>query len=397
MPDITLIITISIIIVLSPFVSNITRVPIAVIEILLGVLGAYFGLLGKNEYFSIVAKVGFLFLMFIAGLEVNLKEFANMKRDFLVRAGIYFTTLYALAIIAYTIFNLSPIYIVILPIFSLGMIMALLKDYGKHQPWLNLALTIGIAGEVISIIAITILTGALTFGFGFKFIEALFMMGLFVVATITFFKFSKTMFWWFPELKQAIIPFQDQKDQDIRFSMALFFIMVALALWLKIDMVLGAFFAGIFLSSFFRHKTSLYDKLLSLCFGFFAPIFFVYVGSTLDLRTLFMPIVLKKALLIILLLVGMRLIASFIAFYGALKLKNTLLFALSDSMPLMFMVAVATIGMTANAISKLEYFSIILASMMDAIIIMTTVKIIFNFFEMKKKREQQKPPISRTA
>jgi Kef-type K+ transport system membrane component KefB len=163
--------------------------------------------------------------------------------------------------------------------------------------------------------------------------------------------------------------------------------MIGLALWLKIDMVLGAFFAGIFISSFFRHKIDLYNKLLSLCFGFFAPIFFVYVGSTLDISLFFVPDVFEKSLLIIGLLVGMRVIASFVAFYSALKLKNTILFALSDSMPLTFMVAVATIGVNANAISKYEYFSIILASMMDAVVIMTTIKILFNLFESKKNKQ----------
>ncbi len=384
MDSITLIVTVSLYVLLAPFISNIIRIPITVVEILLGVLGAYFGFLGSNEYFFIIAKVGFLFLMFVAGLEVNLKEFAKLRKDFLLRAALYFTMLYSLALIAYHALSLSPIYIVVLPIFSLGMIMALIKDYGKHQPWLSLALTIGIAGEVISIIAITILTGALSFGFGLQFLKILLTMALFVFVAIGVFKISKTLFWWFPELKLIIIPFQDNKDQDIRFAMALFFGMIAMVLWLRIDMVLGAFFAGIFLSSFFKHKTDLHNKLLSFCFGFFAPIFFIHVGSTLDLNTLFMPQIVKKAMLIVGLIVGIRLIASFVVFYGALKLKNTLLFTLSNSMPLTFMVAVATIGLNAHVISKHEYFSIILASIADAIVVMTVIKLLFNFFNTQK-------------
>jgi len=378
-----LIITLFACVALAPFISNITRVPIAVIEITLGIFGAYFGLFTKNEYFFIVAKVGFLFMMFIAGLEVDLKEFARMKREFLLKATAYFAILYLLAIIAYNIFSLSPIYIVILPIFSLGMIMALIKEFGKNKPWLNLALMIGIAGELISIIAITVMTGALTQGFGMPFIKTLLTLAGFCAAAWVVFRISKTMFWWFPELKNIIIPFQNAKDQDMRFAMALFFILVAMSMWLRIDMVLGAFFAGIFLSTFFRHKNELYDKLFSLCFGFFAPIFFIYVGSTLELRTLFIPQVLEKALFIIALLVSFRLIGSFLVFYKSLGAKNTLLFALSDSMPLMFMVAVATIGVNAKIISSTEYSSIILASMIDAVLLMVLIKILFTTFEKK--------------
>jgi Kef-type K+ transport system membrane component KefB len=372
---------------LAPFLSNITKIPITIIEITLGILGAYFGLFTKNEYFFIVAKVGFLFMMFIAGLEVDLKEFARMKKEFLTKAAAYFAILYLLAILAYNIFSLSPIYIVILPIFSLGMIMALIKEFGKNEKWLGLALMIGIAGELISIVAITVMTGALTQGFGIPFVKTLLTLAGFCAAAWLVFRISKTMFWWFPELKNIIIPFQNAKDQDIRFAMALFFILIAMSMWLRIDMVLGAFFAGIFLSTFFRHKNELYDKLFSLCFGFFAPIFFIYVGSTLELKTLFIPQVLDKALLIIALLVSIRLIGSFSVFYKSLGAKNTLLFALSDSMPLMFMVAVATIGVNAKVISPMEYSSIILASMIDAVALMTLIKALHSMFAVKPLKQ----------
>jgi Kef-type K+ transport system membrane component KefB len=73
-------------------------------------------------------------------------------------------------------------------------------------------------------------------------------------------------------------------------------------------------------------------------------------------------------------IVGIRLIGSFIAFYGHLGFKNTLLFALSDSMPLTFMVAAATLGLNAKAIDEFEYSSIVVASMLEAMTIMMIIK-----------------------
>lgn len=382
--SITIVVALSFFIAISPFVSKTLMVPIVVVEIILGIVGGHLGYFEKNEYFFIMAKVGFLFLMFLAGLEVNLKEFGKIKSNLFGRVVLYFFILYASALTVVLYFKLSFIYLVILPIFSLGMIMALLKDYGKDKPWLSLALTIGILGELISIVALTILSGAVSFGFGKEFYKTMFTLIAIVVVGVLLFKGARAFFWWFPEAKKAIMPDIASKEQDIRFSMALFFVMIAVMLYLKIDMVLGAFFAGMFITAFFSHKKDLHDKLSSFGFGFLAPIFFIYVGSTLKLDIVFSADIIKNALFLIACMVSIRLIGSFSTFYGYLGFKNTLLFALSDSMPLMFMVAAATLGLQSNTIDNLEYSSIVVASMLDAIAIMLTIKVLNYYFTRDK-------------
>jgi len=377
---VAIVIALSAFIAISPFLSKTLRIPVVVVEIMLGVAGGHFGFFGESEYFFIIAKVGFLFLMFLAGLEVNLKEFAVLKDRLMWRVATYFVVLYFASFVVVKVFELSNIYLVILPIFSLGMIMALLKEYGREHPWLSLALIIGIVGEVVSIVAITILSGAVSFGFEKEFYKAMLTLVLIIIAFVLFFKLSRVFFWWFPESKRAIMPDIASKEQDIRFSMALFFAMIAIMLYLKIDMVLGAFFAGMFIAAFFAHKKDLHDKLSSFGFGFFAPIFFIYVGSTLKLDVVLSPDILKSAMFLIVCMVSIRFIGSFIAFYTHLGLKNTILFAMSDSMPLTFMVAVATIGLHSNAIDKLEYSSIVVASMLDAIVLMLGIKILTYYF-----------------
>lgn len=379
-----MIVALSLAVILSPIFAKITRIPIVVIEILLGSLGGYLGFFGHSDMFALIAKVGFLYLMFLAGMEINLREFTKMRSGLIQRASAYFLTLYTLSLCAYWYFNLSPIYIVTLPIFSLGMIMALIKEYGKNEPWLNLALIIGIVGELISIVALTILSGALSFGFGFEFYKAMGTLTLIVICGILFFKGMKTLFWWFPELKNMIMPPQNAKDQDVRFSMALFFILVAVMLYLKIDMVLGAFMAGMFITMFFGHKRELADKLSSFGFGFLAPIFFIFVGSTLNLDAILRTDIITHALFIMAGLVSFRFIGSFLAFHSYLGTRNTVLFALSDSMPLMFIVAVATLGYNAHAISQHEYYAFIVASMLDALTVMIVIKLFYTFTSRHK-------------
>ena len=377
MENIILIATLSVLIMASPFFSRISGFPVAVVEMLLGSLAAWFGFFSEDgSLLTVIAKVGFLYLMFLAGMEVNLREFGAIKKSFFQRLVIYFVILYALALLLYLMLDLSPIYIAAMPIISVGMIMALIHDHGRHEPWLSFTLTLGVIGELVSIGALTILSGSVRFGLGLEFVGTMLTLVLFLLAVIAFFKGAKVLFWWFPEVKRLIMPDNSSQDQDVRVSMALFFVLIAAMLYLNLEVVLGAFVAGMFIASFFEHKTDLPEKLHSFGFGFLVPIFFIYVGTTFDLKLLSDPFVVVPAILIVLGMVGIRFIASFVALRGLFNNRETVLISLGQSMPLTFLVAVATIGLNGNLLSRDEYSALILASMIEAIFIMLIIKLI---------------------
>jgi Kef-type K+ transport system membrane component KefB len=378
--SVMVIITLSLLVMFSPFLSRVTRVPVVVVEILLGSIAGYLGFLVETELFKIIAKVGFLYLMFLAGMEVNLKEFGFAKSSLLRRTVIYFVMLYASSLALFFYFDLSAVYLVAFPIFSLGMLMALVKEYGKNQPWLALALNIGIIGELVSIFALTVLSGGLEYGYNREFAITLGGLFAFMVGFILFFKGIRILFWWYPSLKTLIMPHEDGKDQDVRFSMALMFLMIAVMLYLKIDVVLGAFLAGVFIATYFKHKKELPEKLSSFGFGFLVPIFFIHVGSTLALDAFMDTKILTMAFFIASAIIGIRLVSSFVAYSGYLGWKNTILFSLSDSMPLTFTVAIATLGYEAAAITHDEYYAFIVASMGSGIFLMIVIKMIYHFF-----------------
>ena len=386
------IITLSLLVMFSPFLSRVTKISVVVIEILLGSIAAYLGLLVENELFKIIAKVGFLYLMFLAGMEVNLKEFGFAKSSLLRRTVIYFAMLYGSSLTLFVYFHLSAVYLVTFPIFSLGMLMALVKEYGKHQPWLALALNIGIIGELVSIMSLTILSGGLEYGYNREFAFILGGLFAFMISFVLIFKGMRILFWWYPSLKTLIMPHEDGKDQDVRFSMSLMFMMIAVVLYLKIDVVLGAFLAGVFIATYFKHKTELPHKLSSFGFGFLVPIFFIHVGSTLALDAFGDTKILTLAFLIASGIIGIRLVSSFVAYSGYLGVKNTILFSLSDSMPLTFTVAIATLGYAAHAISHDEYNAFIVASMGSGIFLMILIKIVYGVFYPERKEKISSPP-----
>lgn len=384
MEKIILIITVCMIIMAAPIISKMIKTPVVVIEITLGLLCGYLGLIYSDETLKLVAKFGFVYLMFLAGLEINFKLVKIIKATLAVNVILYFILLYTISGLVCWLFGLGLTYFVALPIFSLGMIMMLLKEYGKEQPWLNLALSIGVVGEIISILALTLFSGWTEYGFTSNFFYSILTIALVIVAIILLLRVSYVLFWWFPEIRNFIIPENqdDKHDQDIRFSLSLLLIFVSIMLILRIDVVLGAFTTGLFFKMFFNQKHELLEKIESFGYGFFAPIFFIYTGSTVKLDMVTLDI-LHHAIFIMCAIITIRLISSYLVFYNYLKFKQTMLFALSDSMPLTFMVAIAMLSYNYGLISQNEYFSFIIASMLDGLFLMVLIRKLYKTFDIK--------------
>ena len=380
-----LIVSICSIIMFAPALSKLFKAPVVVVEICLGLIAGYFGLIYDDETLKLIAKFGFVYLMFLAGLEINLKLVKIIKATLAWNVILYFVCLYTISALICWIFNLGITYFVALPIFSLGMIMMLIKEYGKDEPWLNLALSIGVVGEVISILALTLFSGWVEYGLSLDYLISILTIIFVVILTILALRLFYITFWWYPELKKFLVPDSDNNrfDQDIRFSISSLLILVAIMYALKIDVVLGAFAAGLFFKMFFSQKHELQDKIESFGFGFFVPIFFIYTGSTVKLNMLNYDI-LEHAFFIIFAIIFIRLLSSYLAFYQYLKFKQTLLFALSDSMPLTFLVAIAMLTFNYGLISQSEYFSFIIASIIDGLILMLLIRKLHKVFLKKE-------------
>ena len=381
--NIVLIITISLIIIFSPFLAKFLRLPTTPIEIILGSLLGYIGFLHDEHLFDLVAEFGFLYLMFIAGTEINLKNVLKTPVRILKKAALYLLLLYSFSLAFSIQFDLGKIFIVLLPLISVGLVASLAKEYGK-TPWLNLSMTVGGIGEVASIVILTITSAALKSGIGLGLFQTIIALLAFLLFMFILFRSMQLLFWWFPKVALALMPHKDNKEQDIRLSMGIFFLLIGAMLFLHLELAFGAFLAGIFIPTFFEHKHELPEKLASFGFGFLIPIFFIHIGSSFHLDALFINGLIKETLIITVVMVFMRLFASLV-FVKELGLIDTILFGLSHSMPLTLLIAMATLAYSANSIDELHYYAFILAALFQVISVMIAIKLIHIY---KLKQEQ---------
>ncbi len=375
MEAVTLILTLSAALWLSPFLAKALRIPTAPVEIMLGSLLSWVHLIKLHEYFDLIANIGFLYLMFLAGLEVNLKQITGTSKSTLRKALFFVITLGALAGISGWLLDFNPIITLSLPLVSIGLLAPLVKTYGKDARWLQTAFVVGVLGEIISIATLTILDAASTVGFGKDLILKMVSLLLFILGIYILYRLLHLLFWWYPELKSTLMPRLGTSDQDVRLAMALFFILIAVMLLLHLELALGAFIAGAAISAFFHHEKHLEEKLSSLGFGFLVPLFFLHVGASFDVHMLLVPSILSDAFAVTGVMFAIRLLASFHLRHIAAA-KDALLVALALSMPLTLLVAVATIGYTTGNIETGTYYSLILASLFEVIVSMVLIKIL---------------------
>jgi len=374
--NIALIVTISLIIIFSPFFARLLKLPTTPIEIILGSIFGYIGFLHDEHLFDLVAEFGFLYLMFIAGTEINLKNTLKTPAKMMKSITFYLVILYTFSITISWYLDLGKIFMVLLPLISVGLVATLSKEYGK-TPWLGLSMTAGGIGEVVSIGLLTLTSAALSSGFGLGLFKTIFALVVFLLFMFLLFRAMQLIFWWFPQVSTSLMPLDDNKEQDIRLSIGILFLLVGAMLYLNLELAFGAFLAGIFIPTFFEHKHELPEKLASYGFGFLIPIFFIHIGSSFHLDALSMDGLISKATIITLVMIFMRVIASLV-FIKDLGLKDSVLMGLSHSMPLTLLIAMATLAYNANSIDELHYYAFILAALFQVISVMIVIKLINN-------------------
>ncbi len=380
------ILLLSIILVFSPYIARLFRLQTAPIEIIIGSILGYLGLIGTEsegaKYFDLMAEIGFLYLMFLAGLEINLKSLKKIPKDYLTRAVLFIIVLMVLTpLIGHYIFNFNYIITVALPLISVGMLATISKEYGKNTRWVNMSLLIGAIGEVLSIIALTILEVSIAVGFGEELIYKSLVLFIFLALVLIFYYLLKLIFWWYPELKNIMMPNIDSSDQDFRLAIGVFFIMIVIMKILHLELAFGAFIAGLFLSTFFHHKRQLENKISSFGFGFLIPIFFIHVGSSIDYKY-FIPSI-GIAIKIMVAMFIIRILSS-LTLIKKLQEEEMMLVSLSISMPLTLLVATATVGYRAGIMEEVEYNALILASIFEVIFAIIAIK----FFAKKVPKHE---------
>ncbi|MGK7394007.1 MAG: cation:proton antiporter domain-containing protein [Candidatus Cyclobacteriaceae bacterium M3_2C_046] len=281
---------------------EITKVPAVIVEIIMGVLiGPYvLDLIEPTPYLDFLGKTGFLFLIFLAGLEIDIyKIYTSLPRgrikmidlisnSLLLASFIYLGSLILAFPFAWIMNLLLGVDIVfftlLLPTVALSIIVPILKTDGElNRKFGQILLMEGAIATLMSIILISVYSGVLKFGFQ---VELLLFSVIFFVFVIIFYAGKRLIR--LQTFQNLLYRLEHAASQiRVRGTVALLMFFVIIAHLINTELVMGAFVAGTLLGLFVNKKrSSLLFKLDGMSYGFFIPVFFIKVGIDLDLSGL---------------------------------------------------------------------------------------------------------------
>jgi len=272
-----------------PLIVGLFRIKVAEVVLLLGA-GVLFGpqLLGfitVDDSIALLSELGLGMLFFLAGLE--LEAIAVRGESGRLAAIGWFTSIVLAGIIAVILQNLGVIrdglgVAIALTSTALGTLLPMLRDRNElGTRFGRFFMGAGAWGEFGPIIAISVLLGTKS-----SFAALISLAGFAVLAAFIA---------WLPSrfagdrVREVLERGNHSSSQTaLRFTMLLLIALLALAGRFGLDVVLGAFIAGIIVRRFSppNAESQLQVKVEAIAFGFLIPLFFVVSGANLDVKSI---------------------------------------------------------------------------------------------------------------
>lgn len=260
-------------------------IPLVVFEIVLGILIGpdVLGWIGTDPYLGLFANFGLAMLFFLAGYEI---DFARIRGRPLRRSAAGWMISLVVGVVLGVLVAPNAVSGVLVGICltstALGTLMPMLRDAGELQrPFGASILAVGAAGEFGPLIAVALFLS------GRSPARSAIILAVFALILIAALLFTVRIE--HTRIHQLIEATLHTSGQfAVRLVMLILAVLVALATAFGLDMLLGAFSAGVLvnllLASADPQATKVVEaKLDAVGFGFLVPIFFINTGVSFDL------------------------------------------------------------------------------------------------------------------
>jgi Kef-type K+ transport system membrane component KefB len=359
--------------VLAPLLSELLRrfrIPVVLFELILGIIvgPAVLGWAEVTPLISGLAELGLCLLFFLAGYELDFSRIrgAPLNRGIVgwcVTLGI---GLAVGALLASQGFVISSLLIgLALTTTALGTLLPMLSDRGLLETRFGAFLiAAGAVGEFGPVLAVTLLLGT-TQPLGEAALLVLFVAVALAVAWVA----ARPQPPRLVELLQRHL--ETSSQLPVRILMLLVVGMVALASVLGLDVLLGAFAAGLIARLAIRPEqvAELKPRVEAIGFGFFIPLFFVVSGMKFDLSSLLSsPSNLVRLAVFAALLLLVRGVPALFVYRGVLSAseRTSLMFLQATALPLL--VVITQIGVQTQQMRPENATALVGAGMLSVLV-----------------------------
>ncbi|HHA9954537.1 cation:proton antiporter [Staphylococcus aureus] len=368
---------------------NINFLPVVVAEILMGIVigNSFLNIVERDSILNILSTLGFIFLMFLSGLEIDFKAFKKDKRarqgqnddessipGHLNLALTVFAFIMIISILLAYVFKWLGLVddvllmVIIISTISLGVVVPTLKEMNIMRTTIGqFILLVAVLADLVTMILLTVY-GAINGQGG----STIWLIGILVVFTAISYILGVQL-----KRMSFLQKLMDGTTQiGIRAVFALIILLVALAEGVGAENILGAFLAGVVVS-LLNPDEEMVEKLDSFGYGFFIPIFFIMVGVDLNIPSLIKE---PKLLIIIPILIVAFIISKLIPVMFIRRwfdMKTTIASAFLLTSTLSLVIAAAKISERLNAISAETSGILILSAVITCVFVPIIFKKLF--------------------
>ncbi len=273
------------VILFSPILLSRFKVPGIIGLILAGVALGPNGLhiLSNDSSFKLFGFVGLLYIMFLAGLDLDLTDFRKNQKKSLTFGILTFTIPLSIGMCVFYGFlgyALLPS-LLISSMFSTHTLVGY-PIVGRLGISKNLAVNMAVGGTIITDTAVLLMLAVITASVDGH-LDPLFWLrlggSLVIFFFVVFYIFPRISSWFFKNIK-------DDNTSHYIFVMAMVFLAAFLVEMAQIEPIVGAFMAGLSLNRLIPHNSALHAKIDFVGNALFIPFFLISVGMLVDLRVL---------------------------------------------------------------------------------------------------------------
>ena len=321
------------IILFAPLIMGKFRIPHIVGMILAGMLVGKYGLnlLNFDDSFELFGKVGMYYIVFLAGLELDMDDFKKNRTKGVVFGLLTFIFPMLLGVVTSLVFlHYSMVSSILLAgIYACNTLIAypIISRYGLSG---ERSSSISIVGTIVTVLFALIILAVIGGIYKTPDDSAWFwvwLLGKVVLLTVLVIIFMPRLCrWFFRRYEDAVMQFV--------FVLSMVFLGAALMQIVGMEGILGAFLAGLVLNRYVPHVSPLMSRLEFVGNALFIPYFLIGVGMIIDIRSLFVG---SFALYVAFMMTAVTIISKWIPayitqkIYGLETVERSILFGMTNA------------------------------------------------------------------
>jgi Kef-type K+ transport system membrane component KefB len=231
---------------------------------------------------ELFGAVGLIYLMFNAGLEIDLDQFRAFRHRALIFAAASYLLPQAAGILIGRLFGLGWAASVLLgAAFASQTLVAysVLRELGILRNK-AIAITVGatIFTDIVSLLVLAVIEGVHGDSF------SLFFLGRLVLFTLVY---AGIILWGVPRLGRLFFRAFSGNVVEFQFMLLVLFVAAVAAKWIGMHTIVGAFLAGLALNNTLAKDSRAVQQVLFTGESLFVPLFMITVGMRLDVVSVF--------------------------------------------------------------------------------------------------------------